>query len=317
MFKIDAPSIIFKKISTKPYYLVGQYIYDCLFWGSASLLAFHNLEVAPWSFHYSDIIVVFLAIIMGWLVSSFIHNTSHNNVKNSLLNRLVGEFCGLWVMYGFKNFILIHILHHKYSDEELDPVNPEGMSFIKFLTAPMRYMIDTGAKYLELKHGQHKHYKKIKFGHYFFFHISVVFRLLFIYSILGPKYFVLFYIVSLMSNISILAHINYVCHRDLPNGDVEIVNLDHNLYYKIANFVTCGGYYHKNHHLNQNLFDPRELKSKRAQERLMSKETGLPIFEKVSDEKRLVADYFSFSNIWGERRKSSQEKHYWKSILRL
>jgi len=318
MFKIESPSTIFKRISSNPYYLVGQYFYDCVVWGTLSFSAFLMLDRVSWSFHYTDIIVVFLAVIMGWLVSSFIHNTSHNNIGNKYLNRLIGEFCGLWVMYGFKNFVLIHILHHRYSDQELDPVNPEGMTFFKFLTAPMRYMIQAGSKYLEIQHGEHSHYSAIKFGHYFFFHISVVFRLFFLYSILGPKYFVIFYMFSIVSNITILAHINYVCHRDLPNGSVEIVNLNHNLYYKVANFVTCGGYYHKNHHLNQNLFDPRELNTERSKHKLFSKFSDKPIFEKRNHDSRLVADYLSYSNIWGEkRRRSSQKKFYWKSILRL
>lgn len=157
MFNILAPATIFKRISERPYYLVGQYFYDCLLWGTLAVLAFFNIQRHEWSYHYTDLVVVILAIIMGWLVSSFIHNTAHNNIKNKYINRLVGEFCGLWVMYGFKNFILIHILHHKYSDQELDPVNPKGMSFFKFLTAPMRYMIRTGSKYMELKHGEHRH----------------------------------------------------------------------------------------------------------------------------------------------------------------
>lgn len=296
MFNILAPATIFKRISERPYYLVGQYFYDCLLWGTLAVLAFFNIQRHEWSYHYTDLVVVILAIIMGWLVSSFIHNTAHNNIKNKYINRLVGEFCGLWVMYGFKNFILIHILHHKYSDQELDPVNPKGMSFFKFLTAPMRYMIRTGSKYMELKHGEHRHFKMIKFGHYFFFHLSVIARLFFFYSVLGGKYFVIFYMVSLASNISILAHINYICHKELPNGDVEILNFDHNIYYKVANLITCGGYYHKNHHLNQNLFDPRELKTKRSEERLI---------------KESQAETFS------EAEQSSKQELYWKSILRL
>lgn len=322
MFKIKSAPQIFHKISKDRFYLVTEYIYDCIFWFAMSMIASLFFRTSDWNFYYYDLIAIFLAVLMGWSVSSFIHNCSHSNVKYPILNRLIGEFCGLWVMYGFKNFILIHHLHHKYSDQELDPVNPEGMSFFIFLSAPMRYMIKTGAKYLEEKHGHHDDYKMIKFGHYFFFHISVVFRISFIFFVLGAKYFFIFYMVSLLSNIFILAHINYVCHRDKRDGSVEIVNLNHNLYYKFANFVTCGGYYHKNHHLNQNLFDPRTLDTKRAHEPLFSKGpsslSNNLVFLKVK--KRPIAEYFDLSDVWGEKpeeKLNSSKKLYWKSILRL
>ena len=60
--------------------------------------------------------------------------------------------------------------------------------------------------------------------------------------------------------------------------------------------VTCGGYYHKNHHLNQNLFDPRELKTKRSEERLINE---------------------SQAETFSEAEQSSKQELYWKSILRL
>ncbi len=298
-------SAIFKNISGDKYYLTKIYLLEAFVFVTLISILLKYRTFQEFTFQLSDLLLVIPAVLMGWLVSSFLHNTSHDNIKSRFINLVIGEFCGAWVMYGFRNFILVHILHHKYTDDRFDPVNPSGMTFFVFVTAPMRYMIKRTKAYLDDNFKDEKNYRTIMKGHDILFHLNLVLRVAFWFTLFGPKLFLLFYVPSVVSNIGILAHINYVCHQDHEDGSVEIFNLNHNLYYKIANFVTLGGYYHKNHHLNQKLFDPRVLKTKRSEQRLISKESqGISLHQSYTYSGSFIAKYFGINSIWGEKKKN-------------
>ena len=245
----------------------------------------------------SGIFVIVAAVINGLLVSSFLHNTSHGNVGSKHINRLIGEYCGYWVLYGFSNFVLVHMLHHQFSDKELDPVNPKGMSFFTFLTAPMRYMIKTTKQFLYQVHGKERNYQSIMNAQIIIFHLNLILRLAIWYLLLGKTLFLCFYIPGFLTIVTIFAHINYVCHRDHEDGTVEVVNLNHNLYFRIANFFTIGGYFHKNHHLNMKAFDPRQVHKKRN--------NPLSTVQKSSFyEGTFFSRYMAVHNVWGEGQKN-------------
>ncbi|WP_408096898.1 fatty acid desaturase [Peredibacter sp. HCB2-198] len=280
------------KIKREPLYLLRVYLIEMLVFSLFITLLYSVRELATVNLSLG-LIALPLAIIFGCMVASFIHNASHGNVGNRYLNRAVGEFCGTWVLYGFTNFILVHLLHHQYSDEELDPVNPKGMSFLIFLSAPMRYMIVVAKKYLFLQHGKSANYALIMNTQTVIFHINLVLKLIFWYLLFGKTLFLFFYLPAFFSNVAILAHINYVCHRDMEDGTVEMVNLNHNLYYKVANFITFGGYFHKSHHMKLNVFNPM----KTAQE-------TLPTLKTASYNGNFIARYFDLHNIWGEGQKN-------------
>lgn len=258
-------SQIFYKFRKDRFALLRFYLVEFLLMSflMISLLSMGILGTNPTEM--SGLIFVAPGIVCGLVLASLLHNTAHGNIKNKYLNRVVGEICGYWVLYGFQNFVLIHMLHHKFSDEEFDPVNPKGMNFFVFLTAPMRYMIRATKKYLFSIHGKHADYQNVMRSQSVVFNINLILRLSLWFIILGPKLFVFFYLPGIMATIGIFAHINYNCHEENPkDGTVEIVNLNHNLYYKIANTLTFGGYFHKNHHLNPRLFDPRSLSESKS-----------------------------------------------------
>lgn len=241
--------------------------------------------------NFQAVLAVILGVVSGWIVSSFLHNASHGNIKNPYLNRFIGEFCGYWVLYGFTNFVLIHLLHHKHTDEELDPVNPKGMGFIKFVSAPMRYMIQKAKLSLFQMHGHHADYRMIWAMQFVVLNINLGLRLVLWYTFLGQELFLLFYLPGLFSNIMLFAHINYVTHRNLEDGTVEIVNINHNLYYKMINFITIGGYFHKNHHINVKAFNPMSM---------MAEDEGrmsVPVHQYGGSR---FARYFNIHNVWGE-----------------
>lgn len=243
------------KIKRDPKYLLRIYAIEMVVFAILVTLLLFNRHLSAINLS-TGLMVMPVAVIFGFMIASFIHNASHGNVGNKLVNRMVGEFCGTWVLYGFTNFILVHLLHHQYSDEELDPVNPHGMSFLKFVSAPMRYMIVVAKKYLFLQHGKTQNYALIMNSQTVIFHLNLMLKLAFWFLLFGKTLFFFFYVPAFISNVAILAHINYVCHRDLEDGTVEMVNLNHNLYYKVANFITFGGYFHKSHHMKLNVFNP-------------------------------------------------------------
>jgi len=264
------PAKIFYRIRSEKSYLLQTYLFDLLCMGlMLSVLTVINWNVSVEATLLKTIVFSTLAIINGLIVSSLLHNTSHSNVPTKILNRIVGEYCGYYVLYGFTNFSLVHILHHQHSDEELDPVNPKGMNFFVFLSAPMRYMIKTTKKYLNSVHGEKENYATIMMIQTAIFHVNLVLRAAIWYALLGKFLFLVFYLPTFITIVCIFAHINYNCHQEREDGLIEIVNLDHNVYYKVANFFTMGGYYHKNHHLNMKLFNPKSLVIKRARPKII------------------------------------------------
>lgn len=296
-----SPSKIFYRIKSDKFHLVKSYFIDMTVM-SLLILALVKFD---WQINFPFTLfnisgIVLLGVINGLLISSLLHNTSHSNIPTKFLNRMVGEYCGYWVLYGFTNFSLVHILHHQHTDEEMDPVNPKGMSFFVFLSAPMRYMVKATKAYLFSVHGKEAGYQLIMQTQVVVFHLNLILRAAIWYLLLGKILFLTFYLPAFVTIVCIFAHINYVCHRDKVDGSVEIVNLDHNMYYKLANFFTMGGYYHKNHHINMKLFNPKYLNNKRANRPYVS---VLPKIYLAPNEQyymtgSVFSKYFNLNDVW-------------------
>jgi hypothetical protein len=77
-------------------------------------------------------------------------------------------------------------------------------------------------------------------------------------------------IVSKIVNYAWYIHFNYFTHQPNADGDMEVLNLNHNFYYKLMNATMAGIYYHKNHHRKASLFDPRTLEQEQAAKPLVS-----------------------------------------------
>ncbi len=296
------PVKTFLRIQKDPAYLLKNYLIDLFI--TVALIVLLKTILSSWDLSVGQMIFLTpFAMIWGCLIASFLHNASHANVGGNLLNRIVGEFCGAWVLYGYSNFIMIHHLHHRYSDEKHDPVHPGEMNFLVFLSAPMRYMIVATKGWLRERHGHEEKYETLMEAQTVIFHINLVLKIVFWHTVFGTDLFLAFYVPALLANYGILAHINYVCHRENEDGSVEIVNLNHNLYYRFANFITFGGYYHKNHHLRLNVFNPMKMESARVEERLFTIEPHrLPY--RIYKTDNALKNYFNLQ-VWGEARKSN------------
>lgn len=201
-------------------------------------------------------------LILGVQVPVLIHNCVHGNLRPPLLNKIAGEIAGVYVLLGMAAFEINHRMHHVHSDSHLDPHNPHKRGFIGFFfannfggTKPvlkkfLDYHGDTSAN--------RNLFKLIVFMHF----IGVPMRLAFWIMLLGPDLFVTAFIPSYLFHMFVFAHINYVTHETLDNGEVEIYNLNSNIYYKFVNFFGSGVYFHKNHHINPNFYNPRSGASK-------------------------------------------------------
>ena len=223
--------------------------------------------------HLSHLLILPFAFCFGLQVPVLLHNTVHHNIKPKWLNELLGELCGFFVLFGMAPFRISHTLHHAYPDDhELDPHPPEGKSFLHFLANTQLNTIKTIAnRYFEFHGRSYKTYAIMGFQ-MFFYYIGLILRIAAWYKVLGPTLFVTFYIPAYLTNLIAFAHINFATHQTLPSGEVIIVNLNHNIYYKTVNLIGSGAYFHKNHHINPSLYNPSllELSPKKNNEKEIS-----------------------------------------------
>lgn len=217
---------------------------------------FYHVHFQAW-----HLALIPLGIYIGGLSAVFIHNASHNSFPYRWLNELCGHLAGIHQLWGFMGWKLIHLIHHHYSDVVgRDPHAPNGRSFWKFacvmflessarISERYREHWGTGLKTTLL----HKAVLVVFLG-------LVALNTAFWYMLLGPEAFLLCYIPSYIANHLLFVDINYTAHPTNPEtGETAAANLDNTLYYKIANFLWFGIYYHANHHRKPLLFNPKYM----------------------------------------------------------
>jgi stearoyl-CoA desaturase (delta-9 desaturase) len=234
---------------------------------------FHRLLLAPvvgagmvasgyfGEFSLGYLLLIPLGIYFGIMSATFMHIASHRGIKPQWLNRLVGELCAIHQLSVFKGWTIVHLLHHQNPDDpKFDPHPPQGFGFVEYVAETKRLMQKCMTHTFLRKHGDSPESRKIWARTEGVLVTNRIVRAVFWLVVLGPAPFACFYVPSLAVNILLYAHFNYSTHRPNPNtGEMEILNLDHNLLYRFLNLITFGGYYHKNHHLKPSLFNPKAL----------------------------------------------------------
>lgn len=217
------------------------------------------------------VLLPLLGAIIGLQSAWLMHNAAHESIKPAWLNRLVGELSGLQQLAGFPVWAVFHIIHHQYPDDPLkDPHPPGTLTVLEYF----RNMSVTTARvvhnvYFELW-GDNPRTQRLYRMTMLSFLVARYTRAAFLLVLLGPPVFVLCLIVSKIVNYAWYIHFNYYTHQPNANGDMEVLNLDHNLYYKFMNATMAGIYFHKNHHRKASLFDPRTLEPEQAEKTLVS-----------------------------------------------
>jgi stearoyl-CoA desaturase (delta-9 desaturase) len=170
----------------------------------------------------------------------------------------------LWQLVGFPDWTIVHVLHHMHADDTvLDPHPPMNKSYWQFLLEMRQTVSMVFANYYFHLWGKNeetlKNLKELGMES----KMATFLKIVFWYLVLGPQIFAFFFVFSVVFKMMHYAWFNYATHVYSKDG-VLIVNLDKGLY-KFINFVAFGLYYHKNHHLRPDLFDP----SKFSQENVM------------------------------------------------
>lgn len=209
-------------------------------------------------------VLLIAALYIGHLSAVFIHNASHRSFKPVWLNGVIGELCALQQLSaGLVVFQYIHGQHHAYPDDPVrDPHPPKGKTFWEFVdTARVMVGNRLQAIYLQKWGDTAANCKKWKLQNILLLTARFS-KTLFVFSLLGPKWFALLFIPSYVSNVFIFAAFNYFSHRERPDGTMEVKDLQGNLYWDTCNRILFGVMYHKSHHDHPRAFNPMSYVAK-------------------------------------------------------
>lgn len=201
------------------------------------------------------------SVYWGCLSDVFIHNATHGSFRPRVLNSIIAELTGLHQLYGFKAWQFSHLIHHRYPDHpQLDAHYPGDKGYWKFTltTIPMTSRILTFFYFRTWGVTQKsKLYWRLTS---IFWFLSFICRASFIFLMLGPFLFKLFFIPSYISMILFAGVINYYTHRRNKKNEMEIYDLNTGLF-KVLNIILFGVFSHKTHHLHPSLFNPAKKAS--------------------------------------------------------
>lgn len=260
--------ISFQEFRSSKYFFFKYFLYQMVIMMVAftSLYFLKNDALSFPELEFSHLLLLPLAFVFGIQVPVVLHNAVHFNVKPRKLNEIVGELCGFFVLFGMAPFRISHVLHHANADiKGLDPHPPMGKSFLYFLATTQLNTIKVISGQYFTVHGRSFHTYSIMATQMVFYYIGLGLRALIWFFLLGPTLFLAFYVPAYITNLVVFAHINFATHVTKANGEVEIVNLNHNFYYRIMNILSSGAYFHKNHHLRPKLYNPSLMEDVRQE----------------------------------------------------
>lgn len=198
--------------------------------------------------------VLFFGLVWAHLT---IHNCTHGNLPKSI-NRVVGELLGVIVVVRFASWDIVHIRHHKYSDDrERDP-HPNYPSFIETVWRTVfsvekqlfQQYFDTWGDTPENR-AYEKRRAWVSYGTNFVLTACWLW-------LLGPWFFALVFApANLLAGLFVI-HFNWSTHNGMAAtsaNDMRPVNLNSG-YYAWGNKLFCGIYAHATHHERPYLFNP-------------------------------------------------------------
>nr|BDT28511.1 fatty acid desaturase [Bacteriovorax sp. HI3] len=250
-----------KKFKTNPYFLpnyLGMHLIVVSVLIVLSLVFFPtDLSFKPETWHF---VLIPFSMMFGIFVPTLMHNCVHGNLKIKPLNTIIGELCCFFVLMGQSIIAINHTLHHAHSDTENDPHNPANKSFMEFFFTALISGVTVIEETFYEFHGHTKKNQRIFKAATLMHYAGIFLKLTLWFLILGPTLFVFFFIPAIIAYTLAFAHINYITHVVDEHGEIQIINVDSNLYYKFINFIGSGVYYHKNHHLKPHLFNPKYMR---------------------------------------------------------
>lgn len=239
--------------------LVGGPLLTMNILGCVGVLGLYLIGPYP-AFSASHVMMVLLGIYAGLVSPALMHNAAHYNIRPKWLCVLIGEGLALHQLVGYKEWTILHTYHHAHPDDpERDPHPPLDSSFLKFALRMKGAAAAKFEKYYFEIWGDAPGYRKILGMTGVMIILNGMVRSAFWFLALGPLLYVVFFIVSYVTTNFVYCHFNYYTHRARADGGHEAVNLDDTWYYKLLNSCMWGVYYHKNHHLRPNTFNPKHV----------------------------------------------------------
>ncbi|MDH5180373.1 MAG: fatty acid desaturase [Gammaproteobacteria bacterium] len=206
------------------------------------------------------ILLPFLGILFGLYALAFVHLAGHHALGRNWLSRLIGELLSVPLLIGYPGWCVIHTLHHKHTDDPILDPHPTGeKDFLEFGGFMKKAMIDRIGDLYKKTFADRKHHRLEWEITKSLLVINRLLRAFFIFLLLNPLGFVLFYVPAFIAQTAFFIHFNWVTHRSTGDGRYQVLNIDKGIYYRVINTLLFGAYYHKNHHLLPGLFDPRNL----------------------------------------------------------
>jgi stearoyl-CoA desaturase (delta-9 desaturase) len=242
------------------FYPVYDGVWLCLLILALALIEVTGFEGLVSSFqalkpiHLLAIIPLTYVLILG---NVFAHNAAHRNFPRAI-NRLVGEIAGLLVLTRYASWELIHLRHHRYSDDpERDPHNCKNGFWLHFLPY---FLVNVERQLKQNFYDYHggptpQNVRSERLRAVLSFGTSMLLIVLYA-KLLGLAAFLCIFVPAQLITIVHLAHFNWATHNGFSQEqDFRPINLDRGFYW-IGNRIFFGIYYHDNHHQMVKAFNP-------------------------------------------------------------
>lgn len=218
------------------------------------LTGFTPLIGAPSWWFAAAFPVLFFALVWAHLL---IHNCTHGNLPRAI-NRVVGELLGIIVVVRFASWDIIHMRHHKYSDDRVKDPHPNFPSFWKTVVHTIvNVEKQLFQQYYDVWGDTPENHARERRRAWMSYGTNVVLVATWLW-LLGPWFTVLVFApANLLAGLFVI-HFNWSTHNGEAATrleDMRPVNLSSG-YYAVGNKLFAGIYAHALHHDRPTIFNP-------------------------------------------------------------
>lgn len=200
-----------------------------------------------------------VTIYLHILANVCIHNACHVNFPRRI-NRVVGEILGVLVMTRFASWEILHVRHHKYSDDVDKDPHPIIPNFWLFLIRIMFVNLERQLQNIRYdQYGDTPTQHRVELGRAILSFGTMMILFVAWMLFLGPWVFFFIFMPTQAVGWIHVTHFNWVTHNAHdPGGDYKPINIDTGVYW-LGNRLLFGLYMHGNHHKRANLFNPLKM----------------------------------------------------------
>jgi len=189
-----------------------------------------------------------------------IHTCTHGSLP-PLINRAVGEVLGVFVIVRFASWDIVHLRHHRYSDDRVRDPHPNFHSYWHTVkNTVVQTELQLFQEYFDTW-GDTPESRRYEKRRAWVSYLTNVILLATWARLLGPWFALGVFLPANVLAALFVIHFNWSTHngeRGLKDTDFHPVNLDAG-YYWIGNRVFAGIYMHANHHRRPHAFNPAKL----------------------------------------------------------